>query len=133
MANTEPLSIYKCSYDLCLYLEQVAQGFSRYHEYSLGTDVRDSGKRALKLVARANSRRDKAAVLLNLREELEELKVLLRLGQDAKAFANFNSFEHAIGLVSWCGSENGPTVARLSAVCSPAEALPQIDRDYPCC
>ena len=53
-------------------------------------------RRALKLVVRANVRRDKAPVLLQLREELEELKVLLRLGQDVKAFPNFNSFEHAI-------------------------------------
>ena len=80
MANTEHLPIYKSSYDLCLYLEQVVQGFSRYHKYSLGTDLRDGGRRVLKLVVRANARYDKAPVLLELREELEELKVLLRLG-----------------------------------------------------
>ena len=44
----------------------------------------------------ANSPRDKVPVLLALREELEELKVLLRLCHDIKAFPNFNSFEHAI-------------------------------------
>jgi hypothetical protein len=54
----------------------------------------------LKLVVRANARRDKVPVLLALREELEELKVLLRLCQDVKAFANFNSFEHAITQVT---------------------------------
>ena len=48
---------------------------------------------------RANARRDKTPVLLQLREELEELNVLLRLGQDVKAFANFKCFEHAISLV----------------------------------
>jgi hypothetical protein len=48
------------------------------------------------LIVRANARRDKAPVLLELREEMEELKVLLRLCHDAKAFANFNSFEHAV-------------------------------------
>ena len=40
MANTEHLPIYKSSYDLCLYLEQVVHGFSRYHKYSLGADLR---------------------------------------------------------------------------------------------
>ena len=50
----------------------------------------------LKLVVRANARHDKAPVLLEIREEVEELKVLLRLCHDAKAFANFNSFEHGI-------------------------------------
>jgi len=96
MAQTEHLPIYKSTYDLCLYLEQVVHNFSRYHKYALGADLRDGTRRALKLVVRANARRDKAPVLLQLREELEELKVLLRLGQDVKAFANFTSFEHAI-------------------------------------
>ena len=61
-------------------------------------------RRALKLVVRANARRDKAPVLLQLREELEELKVLLRLSQDVKAFTNFKSFQHAITRVTmaWC-------------------------------
>ena len=96
MAQTEHLPIYKATYDLCLYLEQIVQHFSRYHKYALGADLRDGARRALKLVVRANARHDKTPVLLQLREELEELKVLLRLGQDVKAFANFKSFEHAI-------------------------------------
>ncbi len=45
----------------------------------LGADLRDGARRILKLVVRANARRDKAPVLLELREEVEQLKVLLRL------------------------------------------------------
>ena len=100
MAHTEQLPVYKGAYDLCLYLEQVVRNFARYHKYSLGTDLRDGAREVLKLIVRANARRDKAPVLLEIREELEELKVLLRLCQDVKAFPNFNSFEHAIGLVT---------------------------------
>ena len=99
MAQTEHLPIYKATYDLCLYLEQIVQHCSRYHKYALGADLRDGARRALNLVVRANARRDKTPVLLQLREELEELKVLLRLGQDVKAFANFTSFEPAITFV----------------------------------
>ena len=40
MAQAEHLPIYKASYDLCLYLEQVVRGFSRYHKYTLGADLR---------------------------------------------------------------------------------------------
>ncbi len=54
----------------------------------------------LKLVVRANARRDKAAILQEIREELETLKVVLRLCEDVKAFPNFNSFEHSFGLVT---------------------------------
>src|SRR5436309_651615 len=99
MAQAEHLSIYKASYDLCLYLEQVVRGFSRYHKYTLGADLRDGARRVLKLVVRANARRDKAPVLLEVREELEQLKVVLRLGHDVKAFPNFNAFELAIAQV----------------------------------
>ena len=106
MAQTEHLPIYKATYDLCLYLEQIVQHFSRYHKYALGADLRDGARRALKLVVRANARRDKTPVLLQLREELEELKVLLRLGQDVKAFANFKSFEHAITQVVDIAKQN---------------------------
>jgi hypothetical protein len=78
MAQTEHLPIYKRAYDLCLYLEQVVRNFSRYHKYSLGQDLRDSARRVLRLIVRANARRDRVPVLLALREEMEELKVLLR-------------------------------------------------------
>ena len=63
MAYTEHLPIYKSAYDLCLWLEQVVWGFSRYHKYSLKSDLRDGARRALKLVVRANARRDKLVVV----------------------------------------------------------------------
>jgi hypothetical protein len=106
MAHTEHLPIYKGCYDLCLYLEQVVHHFSRYHKYTLGADLRNGARCALKLVVRANARRDKVSVLLELREQLEELKVLLRLGQDVKAFANFNAFSHAIQQVVELAKQN---------------------------
>ncbi|TLZ59266.1 MAG: four helix bundle protein [Gammaproteobacteria bacterium] len=106
MARTEHLPIYKASYDLCLYLEHVVHGFSRYHKYTLGTDLRDAARRALKLVVRANAQRDRVATLLELREQLEELKVLLRLGQDLKVFSGFSAFEHAITQVVELAKQN---------------------------
>lgn len=106
MAHTEHLPIYKAAYDLCLYLEQEVRNFSRYHKYTLGTDLRDTARRALKLVVRANARSEKLPVLLELREELEELKVLLRLGQDVKAFATFRSFEQATTQVVALAKQN---------------------------
>lgn len=92
--------VYKSSYDLCLYLEQVVARFSRTHRYSIGADLREGARRVLRLVVRANARRDKVPVLLELREELEDLKVLVRLGHDTKAFANLKGFEHAMTLLS---------------------------------
>ncbi len=106
MAQTEHLPIYKRSYDLCLHLEQVVRGFSRYHKYTLGADLRDGARRVLKLIVRANARRDKAPLLLEVREEVEALKVVLRLSQDVKAFSNFGAFEQAIGQVVEIAKQN---------------------------
>src|SRR5258708_7244272 len=106
MAQTEHLPIYKAAYDLCLYFEQVVRNFSRYQKYSLGQDLRDGARRVLKLIVRANGRREKGRVLLQVREELEELKVLLRLCHDGQAFPNFKTFEHAIRLVTGIARQN---------------------------
>ena len=82
------------------------RNFSRYQKYSIGQDLRDGARRALRLVVRANSRRDRVPVLLELREELEELKVLLRLCHDVKGFSNFKSFEYAITQVTEIAKQN---------------------------
>jgi hypothetical protein len=77
MARTEHLPLYKTAYDLCLYFEQVVRNFSRYDKYTLGGDLRDGARRVLKLIVRANARRDKIDLLHDIREETEELKVML--------------------------------------------------------
>jgi hypothetical protein len=106
VAQTEHLPIYKRSYDLCLYIEQVVRGFSRYQKYTLGTELRDGARRVLKLIVRANARRDKVPLLLDVREEVEALKVLLGLSQDVRAFASFRAFEQAIEQVVEIAKQN---------------------------
>jgi hypothetical protein len=90
MAQTEHLPIFKASYDLCLYLEQVVAKFARQHRYAPGAELREGARRVLRLVVRANAPRDKAPILLEVREAVEELTVLCRLGHDVKAFAAFH-------------------------------------------
>jgi len=106
MAHTEHLPLYKAAYDLCLYFEQIVRNFSRYHKFGIGADLRDGARRVLRLIVRANGRRDKVPVLLEIREVTEELKVLLRLGHDSQALQSFKSFEHAIGLVTDIAKQN---------------------------
>jgi hypothetical protein len=106
MARTEHLPIYKQAYDLCLYIEEVVRGFARYHKYTIGTDLRDTARRVLKLIVRANARRDRSDVLLEIREEVEQLKVLLRLAHDVKAFTKLSSFEHAVTLAVEIAKQN---------------------------
>lgn len=106
MARTEHLPIYKQAYDLCLYLEQVVRGFSRYHRYAIGSDLRDTSRRVLKLIVRANAAVEKRHVLLVVREEIEQLKLLLRLALDVHAFSKLSSFEHAVTMAVEIARQN---------------------------
>jgi hypothetical protein len=44
MARYEHLPIYKTAMDLTIYLEQVVRNFSRYHKYTLGSDLRQQSR-----------------------------------------------------------------------------------------
>ena len=83
MARYEHLPIFRDAYDLTVHLEKIVRNFSRYHKYTLGTDLRNQSRRVLDLIVRANEATEgRAARLLELRQELESLKVLARLCQD---------------------------------------------------
>ena len=71
MARHEHLPIYKAALNLRVRFEKLVAGFSCYHKYTLGTELRDGSRAALQQVLRANnaSTRDRrAAELLVLRE-----------------------------------------------------------------
>ena len=106
MAQVDHLPIYKAAYDLCLHVEHVVRKFPRYQKYTVGTDLREGARRVLKLVVRANARRDKAPALLEVREEVESLKAVLRLAHDTQAFASLRAFEHAVVLAVEVAKQN---------------------------
>lgn len=99
MAQYEHLPIYKASFDLLLHIEKVVAGFSRANKFSIGTDLRALARRCLRLIVRANNVRERLPVLEELRVSLEELKVLIRVCKETRAFANFNSFASTVNQV----------------------------------
>jgi hypothetical protein len=96
MAKYEHLPIYKKAFDLNVYFEKIIRNFSRYHKYTLGTEMREHARIIVKLIAKANSKRDKREILLELREKIEELKLVIRLCKELKVFNNFNSFQESL-------------------------------------
>lgn len=95
MARYEHLPIYKKALDLAVYSESIVRGFSRYHKYSIGADLRALSRRVVTLIISANSREDKLAALLTLRDTIEELKVVIIICKEVKAFKSFTSFQQA--------------------------------------
>ena len=115
MAQYEHLPIYKAAFDLQIYFEGIVRNFSRYHKYTHGAALRDLTREALMLIVRANNSRDKQAVLEELRIKLEELKVVIRICKEVKAFPNFNSFETSIRQVIGIAKQNEGWVRSVSA------------------
>lgn len=108
MAQYEHLPIYKKAYDLTVYFEKIVRNFSRYHKYTLGAELRQKIREVLQLIRQANSAPDKAPVLLQNREILEDLKLTIRLCKDVQAFHNFNSFQYSINeVVDLCRQNEG--------------------------
>ncbi len=63
MAQYEHLPIYRNAFDLSVYLENTVRNFSRYHKYTLGSDLRDISRQIVRLIIMVNSDRDKIATL----------------------------------------------------------------------
>ena len=114
MARYEHLPIYKAAFDLNLYFEQTVRHFSRYHKYTLGTELRERAREIVKLIVRANNSQEKLPTLFVLREELEQLKLTTRLCKEVKAFHNFNSFQVAINQVITISKQNEGWITYLS-------------------
>ncbi len=106
MAQYEHLPIYKQALDLAVYLEKAVSGFSRYHKYSLGADLRKIARHNITLIVRANSETERLATLLALRYSLEELMVCLRITKELQVFKSLNSFVYALDLTLQLSRQN---------------------------
>jgi lipid-binding SYLF domain-containing protein len=109
MARYRHLPVWKAALDLAVHLEHAVRRFPRYHKYTLGSELRQTAQRLCRLVARANDARDAArlAALDELVHGVEEMKTLLTLAQEVKAFANFNEFAGAAELTVSLGKQSG--------------------------
>ena len=57
MARYDHLAIYKAAFDLNVYFEKTVRHFSRYHKYTLGTELRDRARGIVRLLVQANNSR----------------------------------------------------------------------------
>ncbi len=126
MAQYEHLPIYKKAYDLTVYFEKIVRSFSRYHKYTLGSELRGLSREVLRLIRRANDAGDKTLLLLQNREKLEDLKIAVRLCKDLQAFNNFNSFQYSINeVVGLCKQNEGWLKAALQKSGGPESSSPE--------
>ncbi len=55
MARYEHLPIYKQAMDVAVHFEKVVAGFSRYHKYTLGTELRNQSRAVVALIMKCVS------------------------------------------------------------------------------
>jgi hypothetical protein len=61
-----------------IYFENIVRNFSRYHKYTLGSELRDKSRELVGLIIKANSTVVRLAILFELHERVERLYVLFR-------------------------------------------------------
>jgi 23S rRNA-intervening sequence protein len=84
MARFEHLPIYRKAFDLTVYLENAVRQFSRDHRFGLGQDLRAVARRVCLRIMRANASAERWVELRELRLELEELLLLVRLAKEVR-------------------------------------------------
>jgi hypothetical protein len=82
MALYYNLPIYKASYRLVFILFTNSSNFSREYKYTVGQKLKDEGLLLIKNLYRANKAIDKLESISEARENLEMIRLFLRLMQD---------------------------------------------------
>ena len=91
--NSNQLPIFRSALELCVYIETIVKGFDKYHKYTIGEDMRKFSKDILFIINRVGLSRDKVRVLIKLRDRCEDMKMLLLISKELKAFKSFKQFE----------------------------------------
>ena len=94
-AAYENLPVYKQALDLTVYFETIVRHFERYHKYTIGTDLRNKSRSILMLITKAIKKADRKLYLEMAVRRIEELKILIRITKEIKAFRSLYSFEYA--------------------------------------
>jgi len=91
MATYDNLPVYKASYDLLVEIFQFVKSFSKEYKYTVGEKLKNETLEMIMNIFRANSRQQKKEVIQTARENIEVIRVLLRLIKDLKQI-NINKF-----------------------------------------
>jgi hypothetical protein len=115
MKKTVLPPVYRDVRRLLVHTEAMVQQFSRYHKYTVGTDLRQQAMRMMRTVHRAAYERERLAEhVKNLVWSVDDYKLTLQLAMDVGAFrqgakgqSHFKAFEAAVELAVVVGKQCG--------------------------
>ena len=100
------IPIWRDASQLLLETERAVRHFTRYHKYTLGTEMRQQAMKICQLVSRAwRDKAHTADILPRLVLAVDDLKIQLQLGRELQAFRNFAEFEQLAGLAVRVGKQ----------------------------
>ena len=95
MATYNNLPVYKASYDLLVEIFKFTQNFNREYKYTLGERLKNETIDMITNIFRANASESKVELLQKARENIEVIRLYLRLLKDlqqlgTKKFVDIN-------------------------------------------
>ena len=112
--NNTPL--WRDAQRLLVLVEDAVRRFPRYHKYTIGSDLRRQAMLVCRLVNRAwRDQEGRVRHVQQLVMAVDELKLLLQLGKEVRAFAGFGQFQQLAELSVDLGKQSGGWRRRLLA------------------
>jgi len=84
MAQYNELPVYKAAYDMLLHVFNMVHNLSREYKYSLGEKLKNEATDLLTNIYRANRVRQKSTHIENARENLEIVRLYVRILKDTR-------------------------------------------------
>ena len=108
MSTYTSLAVYKASYDFLITLITLSKNFDREYKFTIGESVKKEAMEMMKNIYRANSNEEKRELIQAARENIEMIRLDLRVLQDLKQlnlrkFVFLNAKVEAVSkqLVAW--------------------------------
>ena len=129
--------IYRDCRRLLVHTEQAVRGFSRYHKYTVGTDLRQNAMRIMRTVHRAVYDKTQHAKHLDaLVWAVDDYKLTLQLSMEVQAFTHagkgalrFAAFETAAVLAATIGKQCGGWQQHTRVQTHVGQATPPLQKD----
>lgn len=84
MAHYQNLPVFKASYDLLIYLFTVTRSFQRDYRYTIGENIKKELLELMVNLYKANSREGKLPLINLTRENVESIRIQVRILFDLK-------------------------------------------------
>jgi hypothetical protein len=111
----QSMPIWRDANSLLLEVELAVRGFSRYHKYTTGTDLRRQAMVICRLLSTALRKQaaERPPVIERLLVAIDDIKVLIQLAKEIKAFQNFKQFQQLVELAVALGKQGGAWLRHL--------------------